>query len=497
MFRRGPSQDSHRYRWWVILATVALATRFWGAFFFPNAEADGYSDAETIARFSHAFAHGTFHLADLYGFWLPLFQVVAALLNLFVHNPLLAGKIVSAATGAVSCLLAFGVTLHLTHSRLSALFAFAMALASPIHFIYSSACMTDVPFGCLILASLLYAFKGRWDIAAIFAAVSGGVRVEGWVLVPLLPLLQFLKERRVTWFALFLVLPPLLWLFITHLARGHWMAFFDERVLYHEHYIEFHPSRRGFAWSDISMDTDNLLFGANRVAFLAAPVAACLLLWPRIRRRAEAWNVFVTIAFFAAILAFLVLGYVTKRQPVWLPRYGLFGLVLGAPLLAWILRVARENFRPPRLIQISLAGLIGLLCLFEIRRQYSIVPKILNDYAAHSKVAHSLVTEPNQVAVRCLCDDVATRVLSGLPSDQFIRSSDAPRDAWSDQTKFEAFQRQQKMNYLVLMPTEDSLPAKWYWSAEAGVMVPASRFELIVSADSQFGPGVWLYRARD
>ncbi len=481
--------------WWVMLCLVALGTRLPGAFFFPNAEQDGYCDAETIARFTAAIADGTFRTADLYGFWLPLFQLVAAILNLLIHNALLAGKILSAFAGAVSCLLAAAITVKLTRSKPIALIAFALVLLSPIHFIYSSACMTDVPFGCLLLACLWSVMDEHWTSASILAALAGAVRVEGWVLIPLLPLLQFVRERRVRWVVFIPLLTPLFWLVITFMARGQWFAFFDDRVVYQDHYIEFHPSRRGFTWADIWIDTDDLLFGANRIAFFAAPVAACLLLFDKIRGRAETWKILAACGFFAAIFGFLVLGYITKRQPVWLPRYGLFALVIGAPLLGWIVQVVSQSTRLPRKANVTIAVFLACLGLFEVRRQYSIVPKILRDFTAHSRVASALTADNSASAIRCFSDDVAVRVLSGLSDKQFVRSTDAPRAAWNDRGAFEAFQREAQINYMTLMPTEDSLPAKWYWSPERRPKMP-ERFELVTSVGSDFGPAVYLYRVR-
>src|SRR5581483_7350466 len=86
---------------WSILVIVALTIRLWGAWYFPTPEQDGYSDAETIARFSAEIAGGTFQFSHLYGFWLPLFQLAAAIPNLWLHDPLLAGKLISALCGAV------------------------------------------------------------------------------------------------------------------------------------------------------------------------------------------------------------------------------------------------------------------------------------------------------------------------------------------------------------------------------------------------------------
>src|SRR5450631_4146759 len=70
---------------WTFLWSVALAVRLPAAFLLPNAERDGYSYAETIAWLSANFGH--FRLADLFGFWLPLFQLTATIPNVWIGNP--------------------------------------------------------------------------------------------------------------------------------------------------------------------------------------------------------------------------------------------------------------------------------------------------------------------------------------------------------------------------------------------------------------------------
>ena len=92
-----------------ILCLLALSTRVAAAFVFPNPEQDGYSYVETIARLSASLSAGTFRAADLFDFWLPLYQFAAAIANLWVHHPLLVGKLLSAGCGAVSCVLVFGI----------------------------------------------------------------------------------------------------------------------------------------------------------------------------------------------------------------------------------------------------------------------------------------------------------------------------------------------------------------------------------------------------
>src|ERR1700737_3296032 len=93
---------------WIILWLVALVARLPAAFLLPNPEQDAYSYAEIIARLSANFAH--LQSADLFGFWLPLFPLAAAIPNLWIDNPLLVGKILSALCGSTSCVLVFAIS---------------------------------------------------------------------------------------------------------------------------------------------------------------------------------------------------------------------------------------------------------------------------------------------------------------------------------------------------------------------------------------------------
>jgi hypothetical protein len=484
---------------WSALWMIALAIRLWGVWYFPTAEQDGYSDAETIARFSAEIGAGTFSFSHLYGFWLPFFQLVAAIPNIWLNNPLLAGKVISGLCGAAACVLAFAVSLRLAHSISLACVAFALLLLSPIHLLYSSACMTDVPFGCLLLASLLFVLRNQWTAAMIVAAVAGGVRVEAWALIPLLPLLQLIKEKRISVIGvILLVVPPLLWLLVSQSARGDWFAFFKDRVVYHKHYMDFYPSRRGFALADVRGDLDLLMFGANRILFIAGLIAGLFLLCKAGWRRKDFWGAFVTASYFAVVLAFLILGYVTKRQPVWLPRYGLFALALGAPLLAWLLRQLLDSSWP-RWIGIAGVSIAIFLCASEARSQFSVIPKVLMDFQAHAAIAQALkasMQQTNELGVRCFSDDVSVRVLSGLPRARLVQSRDAPPEAWNNAAAFDAFLEQKSVRYLVYMATEDSLPAKWLPKDGNPAVTGTDRFERIASEKSDFGPDVALFRMK-
>ena len=456
---------------WIIVWVLALASRLWAGFYLPNAEQDGYSDAETIARLSAALAGGQFQVSDLYGFWLPLFQLVAAVPNLWVGDALLCGKIVSALCGAVSCVLVFAITQRMTGRLLFSGGAFGLVLLNPLHLLYSAACMTDVPFGCLALASLWFLLRDRWFFAAACVALASAVRVEAWVLIPLLPLLQYLRQQRVSFISsVLLLLAPLGWLYVGYAARGDWFAFFKDRVVYH----------------------------ANWLVFLASVIVGLLVLMQFFRRRRISWDCLAGVAYLAAILAFLVLAYVTKRQPVWLPRYGLVLFVLGLPLLAWLSQRSIENLRPS---WVRCTGTIGIVLVYAwlARPQVPIIPKVINDFQAHARVAHALgsdLKEHGNDLTHCFSDDIAVRVLSRLPPARFHGSTNAPSGAWDSLNIFENYLREQQVGYVVFMPTEDSLPVKFYPELGHTPGPAAGKFQLITSATSSFGPDVWLYRVR-
>ena len=266
---RDRTARTHLSAWtWTILWSVALGIRLPSALLLPNAEQDAYSYVETIAQMSANLSH--FRLADLYGFWLPLFQFTAAIPNVWIDNPLLVGKILSGLCGAMSCVLVFAITEKLTRNLVFACLTFALVVCNPLHILYSAASMTDVPHACLVLASLWFLLQERWIGAAIFAAIAESVRIESWSLIVLLPLLQFFRQRRVSLAILgILLLPPLGWLLICRFVTGDPFAFFAEHARYHASYLDFYPTRRDFVFADINRDAIYLLLGANQVVFFA------------------------------------------------------------------------------------------------------------------------------------------------------------------------------------------------------------------------------------
>jgi hypothetical protein len=479
---------------WIILWIIALATRLSAAFLLPNAEQDGYSYAEIIARWSASLSEGHFRLADLFSFWMPLFSFAAAIPNVWINHPLLVGKILSGLCGATSCLLVFTITKQLTRSLVLAWLAFAVVLSSPLYILYSAACMTDIPHACLVLASLWCALQRRWLGAAIFAAIAEGVRIEAWALIILLPLLQFVYERRVSLLGLtILLLPPIAWLGICQLATGDPFAFFADHARYQIEYRDFHPS-------DVGQDIDFFLLGANRVAFFSIIVAAGLSILPAARRRRPPpFAAFLTLGYTVALLGFILFAYISGRQPVLLPRYSLIFFVLGVPFLMWLVRFLIKQQRPLWFAKLIAATLIGL-CLWEGKKQLPVISKVFSDFRAHRQVAEILAMafqESRDLEQRCFSDDAAVRVLSGLLPERFVRSATAPVAARQDIGGFQSFLREQRVAYLVFIRTEDSLPVKFYPQLGRSDQADTGNFQLIALAPSPFGPDVWLYRLRD
>src|SRR3954469_8733673 len=201
---------------WFVLFLVPSVPRILGAFFLPNAFGDAYVYIQEIGTLSTKISNGSFRLTHLFGFWLPLYQLIAALLNLVIKNGFYSGKIVAALFGAGTCVFVYLVTARLTNNERAALLMFLLIGLNPLHVTYSGSAMTDVPHTFFVVAGLYFALSENWIVAALFVALAGFTRVESWMFIALLPFIQFVKERRVSVLALaILVAPPLLWFYIS------------------------------------------------------------------------------------------------------------------------------------------------------------------------------------------------------------------------------------------------------------------------------------------
>ena len=479
-----------------ILSLLALGTRVAVAFVFPNPEQDAYSYVETISRLSASLSANTFRVVDLFDFWLPLYQFAAALMNLGVHNPLLVGKLLSAGCGAASCVLVFYLVWELTRQTWLAWLSFALILCNPLHCLYSGASMTDVPHACFILGSLYAALRRRWVAAAIWMAVAEGIRIEAWVFVLVLPLLQFAYERRISPLALLiLVLPPLCSIGICQLATGNPFAIFERRELYIQSYLDFMPSRRGFTSNDIQRDLDYYSLGANVVIQFIAFVAGAYIVQRLIRREKVPFALGMTTGYFFAVLGFLVVAYMTRRQPVLYPRYGLLFFVLGIPLLAWMLDGLSRICQPLPIRNLAVCSLV-LLCVKESTRQLAVIHSSLESARAEGAIARELQLRVGRDgAVRPIfCDHASVRVLSQLPSERFLFSKVVPPQAAASRQGFEDYLREEHVGYLVFKDIENSLPAKLLPQLGDAAIVSLPEFQRVDSKVAHSDCEIFLYR---
>jgi len=497
-FQQSGNSTAPSLRWlFVAIGAIAIVSRIVASVTLPNAEQDGYSYAEIVERLTQHLETSQFHFSDLYGFWLPLFQVVTATLNLAIHDPLVAGKIVNVICGAAAAILVFDLTQRLTGSILFSLGAFAVIVTDPLHILYSAACMTDVPHGTLVLASLWFALRSKWTGAAVMGALAGCIRIESWALLLVLPTLQVIWTKRLPLLSiLILLIPPLGWLGTTFLATGHPLTYFQERARYHVEYINFHPQRHGFQWPVISQDLDYFLTGAGRVITLAVFAVAGGVGWNWIRsRKLPNHLLLIPIGYYAGLLGLIVVAYVSKAQPVILPRYGLTFFALGLPLFIWVLQfvIARTT---SKLLTMVLLLVVGAVLLAEDGKKLPTLGKVRNDFRAHQQIATAVRQKLNEVHGTCFSDDVAVRVLSRLPADLFLRTGLARQAGVTTGEAFLGYLRDHNARLLIFFPTEDSLPVMFFPELETKKSLSNSPFEFLEFKTSSFGPDIWLYQLR-
>ena len=490
--RRPPNQTVL----WLALVFVSAISRVLGAFFLPNAFGDAYVYIRTIGDWSIKLSAKTFAITDLYGFWLPLYQFISAVVNVFVGNGFYTGKVVSAIFGIGSCVLVYNITLRLTANRAAALLGFALIALNPLHIFYSASAMTDVPHAFFVLASLYFVLRRGWILAAIFAALAGLTRVESWMFLALLPLIQFARERRISFVALIILLvPPLFWFYISWKATGDWLACFKARQQYHDWLLAANPALAHFSLVAILKDSATLFISADIAVLLASFVAAWFALRrlpDLVARRAKAadtLSILAPVIFFFAFLGLLSVAYITHQQPIIFPRYGLILFSLGIPILAWrFLTLKQQKPRWARTLLIS----IIVICVFDWSVQFVAAVGSLNQYRAHRAVADYLRDHyQTSAGTRIFSDEGTVTVLSGIAEQTFFTSSDAPKDRES----FLAFLKEKNVEYLVFIKKGDSTPAKLFPELEHGDGI--GTFVPVMNSQSKFmRANIWLYRAR-
>ena len=470
---------------WLVLVLLSSIPRILSALFLPNAFGDAYVYIQEIGTLSTKLSTGTFRLADLFGFWLPLYQFVSAIVNMPLKNGFYSGKLVAALFGVGSCLLVYAISFRLTANRMAAIWTFLLIALNPLHIFYSASAMTDVPHAFFVLAALYFVLTGNWIVAATFGALAGLTRVESWMLMALIPLIQLIKERRVSVVALLiLITPPIFWFYISWKATGNWLACFIQRQEYHDWLLRMNPSIAQFSGRQLVKDAATLLVSSDVAVLIACFVGTWLVvrrfrsLLVRAGNASDANLIVAPVLFFVAFFGLLIAAYLTHQQPIIFPRYGLILFSLGLPILAWtFLKVSKNK---PRLARRLLISIIAI-CVFDASVQFVGAVGTLNQYHAQRAVADYLRDHfDTRSRARIFCDDRNVRVLSGIPEEQFVTSANAPRD----REAFLTFLDQNNVEYLIVIETERSRPFELFPWSEYNERIGS--FESIMHSHTEF-----------
>ena len=484
-----------RIKLWFFLFAVAAIPRLLGAFFLPNTFGDSYVYIRDIGVLSTKIKAGTFVITDVYGFWLPLYQFVAAVVNVFVGNGFYTGKIVSAFAGVGVCLLVYAITLRVVQHETAALVSFLLIAVNPLHIMNSASAMTDVPHALLVLATLYFVLQKRWAMAAVFAALAGLTRVESWMLIALIPAIQFWKERCVSIPpVLTMLVAPLFWFYVSWKATGDWLACFKTREQYKDWLLIQNPALAEFSARGVIQDVALLVSGID-AAVLGATFVAGWLVLKRFTKRdvvkggaIDTGNAELTplnidsivplLIFFFPFFALLLVAYLTHQQPIIFPRYGLILFSLGIPILAWTyFAIVRRRPDWSRRILVTIVA----LCLLNASAQFVGGVGELNRYRAQRRVADYLRANFDvNSGIKIFCDEGTVRALSGIPTDRFVTSSDVGKD----HEGFLSGLAMNKVEWLVVAPQPGSTPAWLFPDYEYGA--PIGSYERVTYERSSF-----------
>jgi hypothetical protein len=489
-------ESATRLRLWLALTLLAAVPRVLAAFLLPNAFGDAYAYIREVGVLSAKLSAGAFALTDLYGFWLPLYQLICAAVTVLAGHPFHVSKLVSALCGVGICLLVYDISYRLTQHHKAALAAFALVALSPLHIFNSASAMTDIPHAFFVLAGVSCVLRKKWIAAAILIALAGLTRMDSWMLILLVPALQFFIERRVSPVACaILIFPPLFWLYISWKATGDWRACFVARKAYMDWLLTVNPSLASFSLRGVARDAGALLLSTD-MAVLAASLVTAWILIKRMKRERdgrdvleaeETREVLSVSLFFYAFLGFIVLAYLTHKQPIIFPRYGLLLFALGAPLLPWsYLKMKRIKPAWTR----GLLYVIVTVSLFNAGIQLAYSAGYVNREYKYGSVA-SYLRGQFQPGTRIFSDDGTVQALSEIAPENFRSSTDAPRD----RAGFLNYLKEQEIGYLVFVDSPGSTPASLFPELKDGA--GDEMFEPLMNASSRFLPAdIRLYRVK-
>jgi hypothetical protein len=167
-------------------------------------------------------------------------------------------------------------------------------------------------------------------------------------------------------------------------------------------------------------------------------------------------------------------------------RYCLILFTLGLPTLAWMFLWVRHQ-RPQ--VARTLLIVIVTTCLVDAGIQLAGTVGSINQYRAQRAVADYLRDHFNSNSEdRIFCDEGTVRILSGIPANRFITSTQAP----GDNPTVESIVKTSQVEYLVVADVPGSTLAKLMRRGEAPSF---AGFAPIFHSRSAFLPvDIWLLK---
>ncbi len=452
----------------IVISLTAAVLRIVGAFFLQREPfGDAYCYVEQMAAYRSEVVSGKFSINYLYGFWLPLYQFFCGLITVVVNQPVYVGKLVSALAGTGVCVLVYLCSHVLTSSqKVSLVAALAIAL-NPFHLQYSSAAMTDVPHALMVIACMYSVLTERWTLAACFGAAAGLIRLDSWMLLVIVPVIQLMRQRKIPVLTILILgIAPAFWLFICWRATGDVLASFHAHDQYVSARLAAHPEFNSITLDRTWIDANRLAYSAN-IAVLAGCFAALWFLVREWRKTPRPFAtplasphfavLFTALSFVFGYFSFILLAYFTKNQSDIWPRYGLIIFALGLPVLAYS---AQQLIKSPSVLAKVALGIALVAGASQFKTQAEDLKRFASTTDRSQTIANYLKQEyAGDPSLKIFCDHTEVRVISGIPRGQFFDSWSAPKD----RELFIGYLRANGIKYLVIpQEPETSIPSQLF-----------------------------------
>jgi 4-amino-4-deoxy-L-arabinose transferase-like glycosyltransferase len=246
-----------------------------------------------------------------------------------LHDRVLAARLLSLAAGLCCIWLLWRIAAFLRGPEAAFIAAVGLAL-SPLHIQASTTGASEAPFLALLLAAIDCALLDRALASAILLGAAGLVRYDGWLYVPLLGVLLFLRQRdlwRALGFCALAAAPALLWMWINARSTGDALAPI--------HYIDREHralAEMMLAWfGQVRWRSYCLFYWPIAVCGIATPLLGAFSLWGAFRalqKREEGWEL-VALAWIPAALFTFRAAVLADFRP--LSRFVLVAAALSLP----------------------------------------------------------------------------------------------------------------------------------------------------------------------